>query len=148
MRNRIRVGVVAALLLALGRCGGDSATEANVPCSTSGAADDALFNQYFLRMALVDGATGLPGQPDAERGERYASTALLELRMDATAPVTIRACVEVRDGSGTIVRDASHSATTGSSGTGLGSFPPNAAGYILRVTVNEKLVKNFPFVTE
>ena len=147
MPSQFRRVTVAALFLLACQCSSDSGTEPAVQCA-SGSADEALFNQYFDRMALVDRASGLPGQADPQLGERYPSNAVLELRMDAKAPVSVRACVEVRDGSGTVARDVSHSAATGSSGVELGSFAANASGYVVRVTVNTTLVKNFPFVTQ
>ena len=146
LRTR-HIGVLAAVLLFTWQCG-DSGTEPEQPCGTSGTANEALFNQHFERMALVDRATGLPGQPDPELGERYSRTAVLELRMDAKAPVSLRACVEVRDGSRTFVRTVTHSATAGSSGAELGTFATNASGYVVRVTVNGVPVRNYPFTTQ
>src|SRR3990172_2303949 len=145
MRPVKRILLLVTILGLSWQCSGDSGSgpEDEQPCSTTGTADDALFNQHFIRMALVDRATGLPGQTDPELGERYPRTSFLELRMDAKAPVSVRACVEVRDGSGKVTRSVTHSAIAGSSGAELGTFEPNAAGYVLRVTVGGTLVKNF-----
>lgn len=105
-----------------------------------GTADTALFDQYFSRMALVtqDGMEGEPG----DNGVEFASGDQLELRADVLTDVTVRLCIQGMT-SGSIAFDQTQSFVAGASGMGVGSFEPGI--YVMRVIVEDTLVKNFPF---
>lgn len=105
-----------------------------------GTADTTKYDQYFTNMALVnqDGVAG----PEGEHGMEFASTDSLDLRADSISEVAVRACVQDFNG-GPIAFDQTQTFAQGSSGLTLGSFQPG--NYVVRVIVDDTLVKNFPF---
>ena len=108
---------------------GDSGTEPE-PCGTT-APRTNLFNQHFERMALVDRATGLRvNRSSWANGTRAPRSSA---RMDAKVPVSLR--LRRSADSRTFVRTVTFG-NGGSSGAELGTFAPNASGYVVRVTVN------------
>jgi hypothetical protein len=105
-----------------------------------GTADTAKFDQYFIQMALVN-QSGVSGT-EGENGMEFTSTDSLELRADTKSDVAVRACVQNLS-KGPITFDETHDLTIGSDGFALGVF--ETGNYVVRVIVNDTLVKNFPF---
>ncbi len=105
-----------------------------------GVADTAKFDQYFSRMAFItqEGMEGTPG----DNGVEFSTSDNLELRADVLTDVTVRLCIQGMT-SGSIAFDQTQSFTAGASGMGVGSFEPGT--YVMRVIVEDTLVKNFPF---
>jgi len=105
-----------------------------------GSADTAKYDQYFTNMALVNqnGESGMEG----ENGMEFASTDSLDLRADSNSDIAVRACIQDFNGR-PIPFDETRTFTQGSSGISLGSF--QSGSYVVRVIVEDTLVKNFPF---
>jgi len=105
-----------------------------------GTADTTKFDQYFTTMALVnqDGETGSSG----DNGMEFTAADILELRADTLSDVDVRACVQNFNGQ-PIAFDQTSQFTSGASGVSLGSFEQGS--YVIRVIVDDTLVKNFPF---
>jgi len=108
--------------------------------NVGGTADTAKFDQYFTQMAFVnqDGQAGSQG----ENGMEFAAGDVLELRADTLSDVAVRACVQ-NFTKGDIAFDQTQTFIIGASGLSLGSFEPG--NYVVRVIVEDTLVKNFPF---
>ena len=107
-----------------------------------GTANEALFYQHFSTMALVSQTTGQPG-PNGEEGEQYGQSDALSLLVDAKDEVAVRACVQYRSGGGDLPLDRTETMAAGQGSMGLGTF--GSGSYVVRVIVEDTLVKNFPF---
>ena len=106
-----------------------------------GTADATVFSRYFTQMALVSSATGQSGT-DGENGAQFATADTLEIRADTTAEVNVRVCIQGMSSS-KIALDTTKGFAAGPAGLGLGSFDKGT--YVIRVIVDDTLVKNFPF---
>ncbi len=131
--------VFAFLSTALGACrfGPPASCGENI----GGVADEALFGQYFESMELVSATTWQPGTP-GEQGVDFSIDEPLLIMFDAKSDVTIRACIQV-PGRGNLALNETQSFSEGSNEFNLGAFAKGS--YIMRVIVDETLVKNFPF---
>jgi hypothetical protein len=107
-----------------------------------GTANEALFDQRFSSMALVSQTTGQPG-PNGEEGEQYGQDEALRLEAETKAEVTVRACVQCRSGGGDLPLDKAERMAAGQGSMDLGTF--GSGSYVVRVIVEDTLVKNFPF---
>ncbi len=106
-----------------------------------GVADEALFGQYFESMDLVSATTWQPGTP-SEQGVDFPVDEPLLIMFDAKSNVTIRACIQA-PGRGDLALNETLDFPEGSNEFNLGAF--GKGSYIIRVIVDETLVKNFPF---
>lgn len=131
-----------ALGLLLVACG--PGAEATCLPGGTGSKDDAVSAQYFRSMELVNEATGLPGEPDAEGIPQFSSADGLAVQTEAVAEVSARFCIQEGGGPGSRVAfDQTYPLSPGSDKVSLGSFQPG--GYIVRVLVGDILVNNFQF---
>jgi hypothetical protein len=131
--------------LGLASCGSYSPPES---CGegVGGSANEALFNLYFTNMILVDSTTEQPGEPNEDGEIRYSPSDLLELQMEGTEAITIRACVQERTAGGEIAFNESKTIPRGKSTMELGAFAEG--NYVIRVILGDTLIKNFPFLVE
>lgn len=108
-----------------------------------GVADETLFGQYFESMELVNANTWQPGI-EGENGTEFAEGESLLIMFDARTEVQVRACIQHTVGGGEIAFDETVSFPVGSNEFQIGSFAPGT--YVIRIIVENTLVKNFPFV--
>lgn len=143
--NNLRVpAAVLALALAALACGSFAPPES---CGETigGTADEAAFAQYFESMELLNQATGQPGS-QGEEGMEFASSDALVIRVVSKSEVLVRACIQSRSGGGKIPFDQSMTLPSGEGFFPIGTVPPGT--YVVRVIVDDTLVKNLPFVSE
>jgi hypothetical protein len=110
-----------------------------------GTADTALFDQYFTNMDLIDQTTGLPGQA-GEDGVEFARGTVLTIQVESKTGVAVRACIQPRSGGGTTTFDQTSTLLQGQDAFDIGTIEPGS--YVIRVIVDNTLVKNFPFVVK
>jgi len=111
----------------------------------SDSADEELFSQYFSNMSLAD-EKGFEGIPHDEYGVVFDPSIPLVVSFNALKSGSIKFCVQSRSGSKFIpaTRDAIFEA--GSSSITISNFMDGS--YVIRVIVEDTLVKNFSFGTE
>ena len=107
-----------------------------------GTANNEVFSQYFTDMALLDQTTGQSGT-SGENGLEFQKGNKLEIQYVAISEVTLRACIQPLGGGSTIAFDQSKDLSVGQGQFTLVSF--QSGNYVIRVIVNNTLVKNFPF---
>jgi hypothetical protein len=107
-----------------------------------GVADTVKFDEYFNTMALVNQATGNPG-PDSDNGQQYAENETLVIQLEVKSEVTVQACIQPMGGGNSLPLDESKTFSAGQASFDLGSF--QKGNYVIRVIVDNILVKNFPF---
>jgi len=110
-----------------------------------GIADTALFDQHFNSMLLVSQTTGEAG-PEGDNGVQFAQGDPLVIQVDAKSEVAVRACVQPFSGQDEIPFDQTQTLSPGPGEFPIG--PYSAGGYVVRVIVDNTLVKNFSFHTE
>ena len=110
--------------------------------NVGGVADTTKFDQYFTNMALVNQATGNSG-PEGDNGQQYALGDSLAITMDVKSEVSVRACIQPFNGQSSISLDETKTFTLGQGSFEMGSFQKGS--YVIRVIVDNTLVKNFPF---
>lgn len=110
-----------------------------------GTADTAAFDKNFTSMALVNQSTGQSAR-EGENGMEFAQGDNLAIQLDAKSKVTVRACIQPRSGGNAISFDETQTFSQGQGAFAVGAFEPGA--YVIRVIVDNTLVKNFPFVTQ
>jgi hypothetical protein len=108
--------------------------------------DESVFSKYFTEMVLVNAATGDSGEMDPEQGERFATDDQIAVRLFSLDEVEVRFCIEQRKGGGQIVYDQAHSVSQGENTVVLMAFASDP--YVIRVIVDENLIKNLTFFTE
>jgi hypothetical protein len=128
--------------LGTGACGAITPPES---CTNTGF-DEAAFSEYFTDMHLINASTGESGERDPEQGERYATDDQIAVRIESLDEVEVRFCIEQRKGGGHIVYDQVHTVSQGENTVTLTTFDRDP--YVIRVIVNEVLVKNLTFFTE
>ena len=136
--------VCIALLLTLLACGPLSPPES---CGDyGGTADEGLFDEYFISMGLFYATSSMPGEIGVEGEIQFNPDAELAINFESVKDVSVRACIQERKGGGKIVFDEVASFPAGEGSFFLGSC--TSGGYVIRVIVDETLVKNFPFWIE
>jgi len=110
-----------------------------------GIADASLFDEHFNRMLLVSQTSGQPG-PDGDNGVMFAQDEPLVIQTDAKFEVAIRACVQPTSGQDEIPFDQTQTLPLGPGEFPIGTY--SAGQYVVRVIVDNTLVKNFSFQTE
>lgn len=135
---------LSALAMAALACGSFAPPES---CPST-SFDTEAFATYFTDMRLVNAATGLPGEVDAanDQGQRYSTEDELALVVDSLGEVEVTICITERKGGGQIVYNQTHTLPQGQSTLPLMAFDSDP--YVIRVIVNEVLVKNLTFFTE
>jgi hypothetical protein len=135
--------VFSMLTLAALACGSFAPPES---CVDTGTADEEAFNSQFTSMLVVDAATGEPGEPHPEGGLSFSSEDQLAVAIESLGEVEVRFCVTQRKGGGQIVYDETHTVQEGETTVTLTAFDSDP--YVIRVIVNDTLVKNLPFTIE
>ena len=107
-----------------------------------GVADTAKYDQYFNNMTLISQTSGNSG-PEGENGQQYAINEALAIQLDVKSEVTVRACIQPFNGDNSLTLDENKTFSTGQGSFDLGSF--QKGNYVIRVIVDNTLVKNFPF---
>jgi hypothetical protein len=131
--------VLGISMLACGSFGPPESCGENI----GGVADETLFGQYFASMELVSANTWQPGE-QSENGMIFPAEEPLLIMFDAKSDVEVRACIQnTAGGSGKLALDQALPFLTGTNEFPLGAFQPG--GYVIRVIVENTLVKNFPF---
>lgn len=110
-----------------------------------GTADTVQFDRYFSGMTLISQATGQAGAP-GDDGPQFAQGEDIAIQIESIADVTVRACVQPRTGAKDLPFDQSQTFTTGQGVFPIGSLAPGS--YVIRVIVDDTLVRNFPFVVK
>lgn len=136
--------VLSALGLAALACGSFAPPE---ECTNSGF-DEEAFAAHFNDMQLVNAATGEPGElePGNDQGMRFSSDDELALLVDSLGEVQLTLCIQQRKGGGQIVYNETHSFQEGESTVPLMAFDSDP--YVIRVILNDALIKNLTFFTE
>lgn len=146
MRRRIHGVVIfcAALLISLA-CGSLSPPD---DCGEriGGTADEALFAENFLSMGLVEAETGEQGDEGGENGPLYNAQDSVKLAFESNANSSMRICVQERRGGGKVVLNKNVDYFAGEGGLVLGAFPKG--NYVVRVIMQDTLVKNLPFTID
>lgn len=135
----IRKAIMVLPLLLLASCG--FGPPPSCGDEIGGTADEAAFAHSFNSLALISQSSGLPGA-EGENGMQFSAAESLALTVDARSALTLRACVQPR-GPGTMAFDRSKDLAAGEGSFELGSF--SAGNYVIRVIVDNLLVKNFSF---
>lgn len=139
--NAKRLGAAAVLLFAVGlvalACGGPSAQAKE--CTAGGSAEEAAFAQYFTSMSFAGGkpSTG-------EGGQEFSPAEPVTVQTEAKAETPARFCVQARGRTGDVAYDQEHRLAAGASTTDLGAFQKKG-DYVIRVAVNDVLVRNMTF---
>jgi hypothetical protein len=136
--------VLAILGLLALACGSFAPPEA---CPSSGS-DTEAFPMYFNDMQVVNAATGAPGEddPETDQGVRFSASDELAIRVDSVGEVEVTFCITERKGGGQIVYNQAHTLPAGESTVPLMAFDSDP--YVVRVIVNEVVVRNLTFFTE
>lgn len=109
-----------------------------------GTADTVKFDQYFTSVQLVSQESGQPG-PEGENGEQYSVGDSLVIQVESKSEVAVRACIQPR-GPGEITFDRTQTLPSREGTFPVGTFEPG--NYVIRVIVDNTLVKNFPFTVK
>lgn len=115
-------------------------------CGAGGTANEESFNQYFSEMLLYDETRGGSPLIDTEAGPTYFSDTPVSVEVESTTSVEVRFCVEERRGGGEINFDEIRTVSEGENIISLGVFNPGS--YIVRVIIEDVLVRNLPFVVQ
>jgi hypothetical protein len=140
--NRIKVlAVVLVLGIVLTACsfGPPPSCGDNI----GGTADTTKFDQYFNGMSLVYENSGQPGQ-DGDNGMQFTQGEPLVIQVDSKSEVNLRACIQPMSGAKEVTLDETQSFSQGQGSFSIGTL--KAGTYVIRVIVDDTLVKNFPFV--
>ncbi|OGO20831.1 MAG: hypothetical protein A2Z14_02565 [Chloroflexi bacterium RBG_16_48_8] len=133
-----------AVLLTILACGPLSQPES---CGDyGGVANEDLFNDVFESMGLFYATTGAPGEAGPEGEIRFDPNDELEITFESKTDVSIRACLEERKGGGKILFNETESFPAGVHSFTLGTY--SKGGYVVRMILDETLVKNLPFRIE
>ncbi|MFA6127168.1 MAG: hypothetical protein WC699_07685 [Bacteroidales bacterium] len=111
-----------------------------------GTADPVKFSTNFNDMQLVESVSGLPGTEDSDKGLTFNASDQLVIWMDCKVGTPVTFCIQQRNASGKVMYNQSHNVQAGTSEINIGSF--NANDYVIRVIVDNTLIKNFPFWTK
>jgi hypothetical protein len=133
------------LILALLAAACSSGPPPSCGAEIGGTADTATFDQYFNSMALVSQTTGQPGE-DSDEGAKFAQDEPIQILADVKTEVAVRACIQPLSGQGEIADDRTDTIGQGERTLDFGPFSPGS--YVIRVIVDNTLVKNFPFQIE
>ncbi len=110
-----------------------------------GTADTAAFDRAFNNMALVNEMTGQVA-PGGDEGAQFSAADPLALQVEAKGAVALRACIQPMGGAKALAFDQTVTFSAGKGSMALGTFKPGA--YVVRVIVEDTLVRNFPFTTK
>lgn len=135
--------VCSVLTIAMLACGSFAPPES---CIDTGTADEEAFTSQFNSMQVVNAATGAPGESHPEGGVRFSPDDQLAVVVDSLGEVEVRICVTQRRGGGQIVYDETHTVPEGETTVTLTAFDSDP--YVIRVIVNDTLVRNLPFTTD
>jgi hypothetical protein len=135
--------VGSVLAIATLACGSFAPPES---CIDTGTADEEAFTSQFNSMQVVNAATGAPGESHPEGGVRFSTEDQLAVVVDSLGEVDVRFCVTQRRGGGQIVYDETHTVQEGETTVTLMAFDSDP--YVIRVIVNDTLVRNLPFTTD
>ena len=136
------VGIV--MVLSIQACG--SLSEPESCGEIGGTANEVLFDQNFVLMELVNATTGDPGEYNSEGEVQVGSSDSLSIPFEIKNDVSIRVCLQERKGGGKILFNETKSFTSGENSLTLGTY--SKGGYVVRVIMDEALIKNLPFRIE
>jgi hypothetical protein len=97
------------------------------------------------KMNLVYESSGQPGQ-DGENGMQFSNGEPLIIQVDSKSEVSLRACIQPLSGGKEITLDETTSLSKGSGSVSIGALKTGT--YVIRVILDNTLVKNFPFVVK
>lgn len=145
MKTRIIQGLLLFCVLLAASAGCKKADSPSCTDIVGGTADPVKFSVNFADMQLVELVSGLPGAEDSERGLTFGTGDQLVIWMDCKVGTPVTFCIQERNASGTVMYNQSHTVQTGTSEINIGSYAANT--YVIRVIVDNILIKNFPFWT-
>ena len=136
--------VISALGLAALACGSFAPPES---CANAGF-DEEAFDTFFNSIQIVYAGTGEPGElaEGDDRGLRFSTDDQLAVLVDSKGETEVTICVEQRKGGGQIVYNQTLTVQGGESTVPLTAFDSDP--YVIRVIVNEMLVKSLTFYTD
>ncbi len=136
--------VFSALGLAALACGSFAPPES----CTNADFDEEAFARYFNDMQIVYAATGEPGETAEgdDRGPGFSTDDQLAVLVDSLGEIDVTICIEQRKGGGQIVYNQTHTVQEGETTLPLMAFDSDP--YVIRVIVNDVLVKNLTFFAE
>jgi hypothetical protein len=135
--------VVSMLALSVASCGSFAPPES---CIDTGTADEGAFTAQFNSMQIVNAATGEPGEPHPDSGFMFSTEDQLAVVVDSLGEAEVRFCVTQRRGGGQIVYDETHTVQEGENTITLTTFDSDP--YVIRVIVDNVLVRNLTFITD
>lgn len=111
-------------------------------CGLGGFANETAYGLYFDNLNLLD-VEGNPGSPDRDGVPRFEEGQTINLWLQIKTDTRVRICVEETRGGGEIAYDDIVSLKTGQSAVTFGAL--ERGPYIIRLSIDGTLVKNFPF---
>ncbi|MFC2010080.1 hypothetical protein ACFLVU_04645 [Chloroflexota bacterium] len=114
-------------------------------CPFTGTADEILFSQKFTRMELIYSDGSLP-EVDGDSGSIFSTNDSIDILVISEERLEFQICISERKGGGKVVYNESHTVSQGENNIRLGSFSNNP--YVVRIGVNNILVRNLPFAVE
>jgi hypothetical protein len=97
-------------------------------------------------MLLYDETTGGSPRIHTEAGPTFLQDTSVSIQVESTESIEVRFCVEERRGGGEISFDEVRTISGGVTIVSLESFVPGS--YVIRVILDDVLVRNLPFVVE
>ncbi len=107
-----------------------------------GTADQTKFAQFFTSMQLINQTTGVPGL-EGENGAQFAPNDSLVIQVETLSDIPVRVCIQHMGGDNKISFDQTNTLSQGQADFSIGPF--ELGNYVIRVIVDNTLVKNFPF---
>jgi hypothetical protein len=107
--------------------------------------DNETYVNYFTSMILVNQNSGAPVYEDLDGVVVYRATDKLAIDITTHEAVSIQVCVQERENGGKIAFNQTVELIPGFALIYMGGFEPGS--YVLRVIIDDTLIKNFPFST-
>lgn len=115
-------------------------------CGAGGTANEETFNQFFVDMLLYDETMGGAPRIHTEAGPTFLQDSTVSVQAESFMSVEIQLCVEQRRGGGEISFDEVRMLSEGVNTISLETF--ESGSYVIRVIIDEVLIRNLPFVVE
>ena len=115
-------------------------------CGAGGTVHEETFNQTFAEMLLYDETRGGSPLIDTEAGPTFFPDRPVSIQIESLSSARVRFCVEERRGGGEISFDEIRTVSEGDSIISLGVF--DSGSYVIRVIIEDVLIRNLPFVVE
>lgn len=138
-------GISLFLLMLIFIAGCDLGQPRDCEVNTGNTVDEELFSTYFSSMRLMD-ETGFEGVSHDEDEAIFAPASPLSISFDAIKDGSIVLCIQSRTGSKFTPATLHETFEAGSSTINISNYMNGS--YVVRVIVEDTLVKNLPFGTD